>query len=540
VILVEQPVERSGTPSDFQHERGVDRSEHRPEELDFREMPALGFRDGRPSAAGLQRQVNLAPAEAVAQGPKDASDPLVVHGVTSSAPRLHCQYRRRPQLVDPARRKCTIRKVDVAVIGAGQAGLATSYFLSQRSIDYIVLDRATVGDSWRSRRWDSFTLNIPNWSFTLPGFAYDGPDPDGFMPKDEIVDLFTRYARTIEAPVETGIDVTRLARDDAGGYRLTTDDGGIQARAVVVATGAYQRHHVPGNKLDASVRQLSTDEYRNPSELNEGGVLVVGSGQSGCQIAEDLVDDHRRVWLATGSCGWIPRRYRGRDNVAWRMDMRIFDETVEQLGYETRRACPPIQTGVANGRELSLATLHDKGATLTGRFLKGEDTTVHLADDLQLNAKRSDEFCQKFLDRLDTYIRDAAIDAPPAPLFEPRFAELPAAPTELDLAAEGITNVIWSTGFRLDYSWIDLDLGLTEHGYPSQKQGVTAHPGLYFVGLQLMHTRKSGLIFGVGEDAEHIASAAAEHLGAPSGRSAPLPEAEVPPAQTAPGGSAPS
>ena len=331
-----------------------------------------------------------------------------------------------------------------------------------------------MADSWRSHRWDSFTLNIPNWSFMLPGFAYDGPDPDGFMLKDEIVEQFTRYARLIQAPVEQGVDVTRIARTDGGTYQLATngpDSPDIDARAVVVATGAYQRRYRPANELDSTIFQLSTDQYRNPRELNDGGVLVVGSGQSGCQIAEDLLDNGRGVWLATGSCGWMPRRYRGRDNVAWRIDMRIFDETVEQLGYETRRACPPIQTGVANGRELSLATLSDKGANLTGRFLNGAGTTVHLADDLPLNASRSDEFCRRFLERLDAYIANAGIAAPEAPPFKPRFDELPAAPTKLDLSAAGITNVIWSTGFRLDYSWIDLDLGLTEHGYPTQTAG---------------------------------------------------------------------
>ena len=347
----------------------------------------------------------------------------------------------------------------------------------------------------------------------LPGFAYDGPDPDGFMPKDEIVELFSRYARLIEAPVEEGVDVTRLGRRDDGGYRLSTSNGEIQSRAVVVATGAYQRRYRPANELDSTILQLSTDEYRSPAQLKDGGVLVVGSGQSGCQIAEDMLDNGRRVWLATGSCGWMPRRYRGRDNIAWRMDMRMFDETVEQLGHETRRACPPIQTGVARGRELSLATLHDRGATLTGRFVSGQGTAVHLADDLKLNASRSDEYCRRFLERLDDYIRSAGIDAPESPTFKPRSDEFLAAPTELNLAAENITNVIWSTGFRLDYSWIDLDLGLTEHGYPTQTQGVSQHPGLYFMGLQLMHTRKSGLIFGVGEDAAHVAGAAAAHLG---------------------------
>ncbi|HZJ30825.1 MAG TPA: NAD(P)-binding domain-containing protein [Vicinamibacterales bacterium] len=405
-----------------------------------------------------------------------------------------------------------MRKVDVAVIGAGQAGLATSFYLSQSGIDHVVLDRAVIADSWRSRRWDSFTLNIPNWSFTLPGFHYDGQDPDGFMTRPEIVERFARYAGLINAPLEGDIDVTSLKQIADGTYLLTTTSGPIGARAVVVATGAYQREHRPANQLDASILQLSSDQYRNPGELEDGGVLVVGSGQSGCQIAEDLVADGRRVWLATGFCGWMPRRYRGRDNVAWRMDMRVFDETVEQLGYEIRRACPPIQTGVGRDRDLNLRTLREAGVTLTGRFLDGYRTTVRLAEDLPLNAARSDEFARRFMANVDAYIRDAGIDAPAPPPFS-SFSNHDTAPTELDLAALQITNVIWSTGFRLDFNWIELDLNLRD-GYPEQTQGVSRRPGLYFMGLQLMHTRKSGLIFGVGEDAGHVAAAAAAHLGA--------------------------
>ena len=405
-----------------------------------------------------------------------------------------------------------MRKTDVVIIGAGQAGLATSYYLSQSAIEHVVLDRATVADSWRNRRWDSFTLNIPNWSFTLPGFSYDGPDPDGFMTREAIVERFTRYAGVIDAPVEGGIDVTALAQTADGAYRLTTTAGPIGARAVVVATGAYQRRHLPANTLDAKILQISTDQYRNARQLEEGGVLVVGSGQSGCQIAEDLLDDGRRVWLATGSCGWMPRRYRGRDNVAWRMDMRMFDETVEQLGYATRHACPPIQTGVGRDRDLNLRTLHDAGVTLTGRFLSGEGTTVRLADDLPQNAARGDEFARRFIDRVETYIRSAGIEAPASPPFQAVTAIDPA-PTEIDLTAERITTVIWATGFSLDFSWMAVDLNIRD-GYPEQTQGVSRYPGLYFMGLQLMHTRKSGLIFGVGEDAAHVAASAAAHLGA--------------------------
>jgi putative flavoprotein involved in K+ transport len=407
-----------------------------------------------------------------------------------------------------------MRKVDVLVIGAGQAGLATSYHLSRRGIEHAVVDRDGPGESWRLRRWDSFVLNAPNWSFELPGFPYDGPAPDAFMPRDEIAQRFATYARQIQAPVESGVDVTRLGRNQDGRYRLTTSAGEIEARAVVVATGAYQRRHRPPESFDASVMQLHTDQFRNAAQLREGGVLIVGAGQSGCQVAEDLSEAGRAVWISAGTCGWIPRRYRGRDNVRWRMDLGMFDDTVEKLGHELRLACPPMQTGVGFDRDINLRTLAEQGVTLAGRFKGADGTAAYFADDLPESGLRSDESALGLLKRIDQFITTNGIDAPPAQPFRP-VGRLPPGPTELELKRESITNVIWASGFRLDFSWIDLDLNPRD-GYPEQVQGVSRYPGLYFMGLQLMHTRKSGLIFGVGEDAAHVASVVADQLGAPA------------------------
>jgi len=405
-----------------------------------------------------------------------------------------------------------MRDVDVAVIGAGQAGLATSYHLTQRGIEHVVLDRGRVAESWRTRRWESFVLNGPNWAFVLPGYEYDGPDPDDFMARDEIVSRFSDYARRIAAPVEESVDVVTVQRDDVSDrYLLDTSAGPIRARSVVAATGAYQRRNRPRNGLDPSIRQLNTDEFRSAAGLLDGGVLIVGSGQSGCQVAEDLREGGRDVWLATGNCGWIPRRYRGKDNVRWRLEMGIFDQTVAELGHAFRLVCPPMQTGVGTVRDINMRTLNAAGVRLTGRFRDADGFTVRLGDDLQSNASRSDEAAIRFRAGVDDYVREGGIDAPVETDFEPTSA-LPDAPTELDLRALGINNVIWATGFRLDFSWIDLDLE-TVDGYPAQTQGVSRHPGLYFMGLQLMHTRKSGLIFGVGEDAAHVSSAIAYQLG---------------------------
>jgi len=407
-----------------------------------------------------------------------------------------------------------MRRIDVAVIGAGQAGLATSFELARRGIEHVVLDRGRVAESWRTRRWDSFTLVAPNWSFDLPGRPYNGPDRDGFMLRDELVSRFQSYADEIRAPVETGVDVTAVRPGAGGDYRLETSRGEITARAVVAATGAYQRHRRPPSRFDPSIRQIHTDEFRNAGELEDGGVLVIGSGQSGCQIAEDLARHGRRVWLATGSCGWIPRRHRGKDNVDWRMAMGMFDDPVSKLGHAMRLACPPIQTGVDGGRDLNLHTLGAAGVRLTGRYLGSDGTRVTLADDLPSNVTGSDEVAARFRATIDDFVRRRGLEAPDEPPAEP-LAPIPDAPLELDLMREDIRTVIWGTGFRLDFSWIALDLN-DRDGYPEQTQGVSPHRGLYFMGLQLMHTRKSGLIFGVGEDAAHVAAVIAERLGAPA------------------------
>jgi putative flavoprotein involved in K+ transport len=406
-----------------------------------------------------------------------------------------------------------MRHVDVVVVGAGQAGLATSYHLTQKGIDHVVLERGGVADSWRNRRWDSFALNAPNWTFRLPGYTYDGPDPDGFMLRDELVAEFARYAQLIHAPVEAPVEVTKVRPGGNGGYQLETSTGPIETRVVVAATGPYQRHHLPANGLAANTLQLNSDEYRNADQLPPGGVLVVGSGQSGNQIAEDVLERGRPAWLATGSCGWIPRRLRGQDNVCWREVMGMWDETVDQLGHALRLACPPIQTGVHGGRDSNLSITRRRGAILLGRLLGAEGHTVYLKSDLQQNASGSDQAANNLRTRLDAYIEANGLDAPQDPPIE-RAATLPDAPTELDLKALDINSVIWATGFRLDFeSWIDLPLN-TRDGYPEQTWGVSPHPGLYFMGLQLMHKRKSGVIFGAGEDAEHVVGAAAAHLGA--------------------------
>jgi len=402
-----------------------------------------------------------------------------------------------------------MESLDTVIIGAGQAGLATSYCLRQLGRDHVVLERSRVADTWRSRRWDSFTLVGPNWTCTLPGAPYRGRDPDGYMGKAELVGFFERYARSFDAPVREGVAARRLRRDDGAGlYIVETDEGEIQSRNVVVATGAYQRPKLPAisSDIDPRVAQLHSDAYRNPAQLPDGAILVVGSGQSGCQIAEDLREAGRDVYLATSSVGWFPRRYRGHDNVWWRNEMGFFEKTVDTLASpKDRMAAVPIQTGRSGGHDISLRTLAAMGVRLAGRLAAASGTRVRFADDLETNLARSDEVAHRLIAEIDDFIRARGIGAPPDLLDRSASGRSMRGITELDLEKARVGSVVWATGYEFDWGWVELP-AFDEYAYPIQRQGVTSWPGLYFVGLHWMHTRGSGLIWGVGRDAEHIAS----------------------------------
>lgn len=403
-----------------------------------------------------------------------------------------------------------MEQLETVVIGAGQAGLATSYCLARHGCEHLVLERSRVADTWRTRRWDSFTLVGPNWTCALPGAPYQGSDPDGYMGKDALVGFFEWYARTTGAPVREGIAARKLRWDDAANrYMIDVGDDLIGARNVVVATGAYQRPKVPleaREDLDGVV-QLHSDAYRNASQLPNGAVLVVGSGQSGCQIAEDLREAGRDVYLSTSGAGWFPRRYRGRDNVWWREQMGFFEQTVDTLpSPKARMSAVPIQTGRDGGHDINLRTLAAMGVTLSGRFAGSDGRHVRTADDLDANLARSDDVARKLIGEIDAFIRERGISAPAdeTDFFRPRPIRRVG---DIDLRRSGISTVLWATGYDFDFGWVEPPV-FDEYGYPIQRQGVTPYPGLYFVGLHWMHTRGSGLIWGVGRDAEHIA----EHI----------------------------
>jgi putative flavoprotein involved in K+ transport len=393
-------------------------------------------------------------------------------------------------------------RCETVVIGGGQAGLSVSYHLTQRGREHVVLERGEVAETWRTQRWDGFYLNTPNWTLQLPGHHYAGPDPDAFSPLGGAIGYIEGYARAIGAPVRTAVEVTGLRPRREGGWLVETDGDALEATNVVVATGAFQRPYVP-DVGDAEVFQLHAVDYRNPEQLPPGAVLVVGSGQTGSQIAEELLDAGRAVYLSVGACPWFPRTYRGSDILRWAIDVGLMDQTVDTLPSPTARlACNPALSGNDDGHDCNPRTLARSGAILVGRVDRLAWDRVSFAPGLEENLAKGDDFAAKFKSKIDDYVRASGTDAPE----EPTTVEAPdplAGIDELDLREVG--TILWTTGYRPDFGWIDVPLD-DGFGWPAQARGLTAFPGLYFVGLNWMHKRKSALLFGVGEDAEHVVS----------------------------------
>jgi putative flavoprotein involved in K+ transport len=399
--------------------------------------------------------------------------------------------------------------IDTLIIGAGQAGLSLSYYLTQQQRSHLLLEKAErLAEAWRNHRWDSFTLVTPNWHIRLPGGEYQGQDPDGYMPRDEVVSYFERYAASFQAPVRLG--VTATAVDPAGaGFRIQTDRGEYQATNVVIAAGLFQRPKFPASSanLPPDILQLHSGEYRNPQGLPPGAVLVVGSGQSGCQIAEELYQSGRKVYLCVGgSAGRAPRRYRGKDITWWLAQTGFFSRTADQLpSPKAKFGANPQVTGKAGGHTLNLHKFAREGVTLLGRYNGAGDGKVTLAPDLYEKLEKIDKFEVDLLKGIDEFILKNGYNAPEETLPHDRAGYETPIITELDVREAGVTSVIWAGGYRFDFSWVHLTV-FDDDGFPVQQRGVTAFPGLYFLGLPWLHTLKSGLLLGVGEDAAYIAS----------------------------------
>jgi putative flavoprotein involved in K+ transport len=402
-------------------------------------------------------------------------------------------------------------KADTIIIGGGQGGLVTSYHLKQGGREHLVLEQAAgPANAWRNDRWDSFTLVTPNWSFRLPGAEYQGEAREGFMRREEVVTRFEKYVERYNLPVRYQVRVSSVEPEEiSGGYRVEADGGRWLARNVVVATGLYQRPRIPSfsRDLSSSLTQLHSGQYRNPGMLPEGAVLVAGSGQSGCQIAEELYRSGRKVYLSVGRGGRAPRRYRGKDVYEWMHLSGFLDRTPEQLESPAARFdANPQVTGHEGGRSLNLHRFARDGVTLLGRIQGGQGQRICFAPDLQENLARIDQKEAELTRMIDAYINLADLEAPPETLPDLRDGYAGEPPTELDLQAAGVRTVLWATGYNFNFNMIKLPV-FDQHGYPRQKNGATECPGLFFVGLPWLTRFKSGHIFGVGEDAAAIAKA---------------------------------
>lgn len=413
---------------------------------------------------------------------------------------------------------------DVVIIGAGQAGLSMSHVLTRAGVRHLVLEKHRVGHAWRSERWDSFCLVTPNWQCQLPGHAYSGDDPHGFMLKHEIVEYLEGYVQAFRPPLLEGVAASRVARADGAGserrFQIHTSLGELTAEHVVVATGGYHDPFVPeaGQRFPSSILQLHSRDYTNPSNLPEGEVLVVGTGQSGCQIAEDLLLAGRKVHLAVGNAPRCARRYRGKDVVEWLNLMGHYELPVDKhpSKEQVRDKTNHYVTGRDGGRDIDLRDFALRGVSLYGTFQDARGSTLHFAPDLARNLDAADAVYESINRSIDAFIEQRGISAPPPTRYVAAWAP-PGETTELELDSARITSVIWAIGFRTNFSWLDFPI-FDAKGLPAHVRGVTSVPGLFFLGLPWQYTWGSGRFCGVGRDAsflgEQIAAALAERLPA--------------------------
>jgi putative flavoprotein involved in K+ transport len=394
--------------------------------------------------------------------------------------------------------------IHTLVIGGGQAGVATSAHLVKRGVPHLVLERARIAERWRSERWDNLVANGPAWHDRFPEAEFEGIDPEAFAPKERVADYFENFAKDRNLPIRTGIEVTRLERT-ATGFRATTADGSLDAQNVVVATGPFQHPVIPTVVTDPAITQLHSNAYRNPDALPGGAVLVVGAGSSGAQIAEELVRAGRRVYLSIGPHDRPPRRYRGQDFVWWLGKLGKWDMKAPTPGTEHVTIAV---SGAYGGHTMDFRRLAAQGVTLLGRAGDYRDGRLHFAPDLAANIANGDRDYLSVLDEADAYAKAHHLDLPEEPGARD-LLPLPASVTgpipSLDLEAESIASIVWATGFRLDFGWIDIDV-FHDDGRPRHSDGVSEVPGLYFVGLPWLSCRGSAFIWGAWRDAERLAT----------------------------------
>jgi putative flavoprotein involved in K+ transport len=405
-----------------------------------------------------------------------------------------------------------MERIEAVVIGAGQAGLAASHELTERGIEHMVLERGAIGDTWRTRRWRSFRIVSPNSLNLLPGYEYAGPEPDAFSDTAALLDYLEGYAASFEAPVRTRTVVQAVRAMDGRGHLVHTADATLHADHVVIATGAFGSAYVPAlaASLAPAIGSLHTDDYWAPEELPAGGVLVVGAGQSGLQIADELARAGRSVIVAVGTHGWVPRRVYGRDQMWWRMDNGDYRTVV---GHAERPKADYPFTFLARwgSEDFNVRTAWQSGVRLAGHLVGVDGTRATFAPDLVPLLRAGDNVAREFVRRVRDFARGRGDDVPEPELQSHwRDAELERLepPATIDLAAEGIRTVIWSTGYRQDFSWLRVPGVLAENGAPFQRQGVSPVPGIHFVGLHRMWEAGTGTLLGCGWAATNVA----EHI----------------------------
>lgn len=395
----------------------------------------------------------------------------------------------------------------VAIVGGGQAGLSLSYYLKQRSIDHVVFEKHTPMHSWRTQRWDNFCLVTPNWQCRLPGWDYAGDDPHGFMKKEQILAWLQGFERHVGAPLRSGVSVQRVVPRSHGGFDIATSTGAFTADQVVVASGGYHQPIIPrlAERLPADIVQVHSEQYRNAQQLPPGRVLVVGCGQSGAQIAEDLHLAGREVVLATGNAPRCARFYRGKDVVDWLADMGYYDMPVHEhpLREGVRDNTNHYVTGRDGGRDIDLRTFAAQGMQLYGSLTGLVGTQLRFEPNLRENLDHADRIYNGINASIDAFIAKQGIDAPPgavyAPVWQPDGERV-----ALDLREAGVGSVVWCIGFAPDFAWLDAPV-FNGRGQPSHARGVTAVPGLYFLGLPWLYTWGSGRFSGVARDALFLA-----------------------------------
>lgn len=394
----------------------------------------------------------------------------------------------------------------VLIVGGGQAGLSMSARLQEKKIDHLIFEKNTMMHSWKTQRWDSFTLVTPNWQCELPNHPYDGDDPKGFMKREEIIAYLDRFAAKVKPPILEGVSVEKVRKMDNGQFHVDTTKGSFTSEQVVIASGGYLKPIIPrmAERLPESILQIHSNQYKNSQQLPDGAVLVVGSGQSGAQIAEDLHIDGKKVFLATGNAPRVARLYRGKDVVEWLDDMGYYQKSVDEhpLREGVRDNTNHYVTGRDGGREIDLRKFALEGMELFGLMENYQDGQLVFKPNLASNLNAADDTYKNINARIDAYIEkngiNAPTEAPYKPVWEPQEER-----ESLDLAASGITSIIWCIGFTPDFSWLDLPV-FNGMGAPVHHRGVTNEKGVYFIGLPWLHTWGSGRFSGVGIDAEYL------------------------------------